>query len=499
MGLACASQKNLFLHHGPVGLLSFPWGHANPRTHQWNGAWSCGGYTSYLRDPPPPFFSTQRPMEVEGCTGLFRLAYWESDVQKFGYHALKLLPDYTSLMNVDIHLTPQVGQIATVFTSRDVFHQAIRAVVFLEAAGKRITSSYLDHLLKMAFQAPLFKKQLHFWKQSWARTEDKIQVVSDDAQKSFAEFLAIFREVATSDDATNRNNRRFEEPTPTSPIVAGRKLFGSIKEVIRLVMQELSIHPTFVFKLQSCPEASRIALHKRYFEDVCLRLQKRFREDFLGTMFTLSRGVYRDNPDVKSPSVSQSAYRDWIYWLPLELDKLGTLAFQAQHHIDAIIQTIGPVPQPAANQASGQTAGQANTSAINQANAPNPVSSQSSGLRQDIFKAIPKFSKRARDKRLERLVSATLSVVVPRKLEVLELFTLPTKHTDIPNQAIREISSIDDETTRTVIFNALQLLATLKETRRAANYVQEAAKRKQEARRIGAQLDAITAQLGTTF
>lgn len=49
---------------------------------------------------------------------------------------------------------------------------------------------------------------------------------------------------------------------------------------------------------------------------------------------------------------------------------------------------------------------------------------------------------------------------------------------------------------KAMALSALQLLAAVKDTRSTAEYVQEAARQRQEARRVTAQVDALAARLG---
>lgn len=418
------SEKTAFLHPGPVTLQSFPWAHGNPRTSEWQGESSCGGYTSYLKDPPPPFFSTTVPMPVEFSGRFLRLDYWNSDVAKFGYHSLKFLPDNTNLMSITFKLKTRAEQVQTAFHSVEVYIQIQRVICYLEKSRKRILATYLIQLLMTTIQAPMFKKYLHFWKQLWETTEGRIQVVCDTAQEASRLFSTVFQRVTTSNNSRNRNNRQFGRLRPNSPTAGSISMLGSIRELIRLVTQELQIHQHLVFEFLSCAEATRIKLHTRYFEEIRSRLQKTFRDGFLARALTMCRGIDARNPAIVRPLADQSAYGDWLDSVSDELERLQWLIVQNQSHIDDMVIAIGPGNPQVDNQTSAIPASSEssaeNMAANMQTNARSsaPLNLEVPGLRRDVFRSIPKFARRTGRTRLQRLVSTYQYIhsCVPRGL-----------------------------------------------------------------------------------
>jgi hypothetical protein len=55
-------------------------------------------YVGFLLDPPAPVYSQRRPVPIDSYAQFFRESWWQSEFQRFGHQALKLVPSHDSLM-----------------------------------------------------------------------------------------------------------------------------------------------------------------------------------------------------------------------------------------------------------------------------------------------------------------------------------------------------------------------------------------------------------------
>lgn len=381
-------SRNKFLNPEPVAITSFPWAHRNPRTSEWNGEWSCGNYTLYLADPPPPFFSTATPLQAETASRFFRAEYWASDVAKFGHQGLKVAAaaDNATLlpMTIAFQLSAQRAQYDAVFPQRNTYIQIARDIGVLETAGRRILARHLTSMLGAAIQRPMFEQYMAFWQASWLRTDGKIQDACALAERTFQAFSADAQTLAAAD----REKEVWQRTgTAARMTLAGAGALGAMRELLRLVAYELQVHQHFLFELSSNTSADRRALHPLYSGPVTQRLQGTFRDDILtraaaacdALALTVAVGE-------GTPPDSEADYYSWSEGFRTEVDRSRALIGHLRGLLDEIVR-VAALLRPADGDVTG-----------------------AAGLEGDIWRALPKFQRRSRDKRRLRLVSSPKSV-----------------------------------------------------------------------------------------
>lgn len=310
-----SGSRHKFLNPGPVAITSFPWAHRNPRTSEWDGEWSCGNYNTYLADPPPPFFSTSIPLQVEKASRLFSLYYLQSHVSKFGHQSLKLEPDGTTLMSMTFRLSKQRAQYDQAFPHRDTYLQLIREIGALDKSGNRILARHLTDKLDGAIQQPMFQQHMNFWQQEWPRTDGQIEDVCATAERNFQAFSLAVQNVMTG-AATGRENEGWQRTTSARITAAGAGAFGALRELLRLITYEVQVHQHFLFEFNSNTEAARQTLHPQYSGPVAQRLQVTFRDGILARAAALCDGL---SPGVRLAATGlaplpakQSEYQGWL-------------------------------------------------------------------------------------------------------------------------------------------------------------------------------------------
>lgn len=378
-------SRNKFLNPGPVSISSFPWALKNPRTSEWNGEWSCGNYTLYLADPPPPFFSTCIPLQAEKASRLFDLRYWQSDVVKYGHQSLKLEPDDTTLMSMFFKLSKDRAQYDLAFPSRNVWTELIRELGALnKAPGTGILARHLLDKINEAMKQPMFEQYMNYWQAEWPRTDDRIENACAAAEQSFQAFYAAAQNV-TAPAAIARENQGWRRDTGPRITTAGAQAFGDMRELLRLIAYEVQIHQHFLFEFNSNTEAARQTLHGQYSGPVAQRLQGRFRDDVLARAAALCDGLARDVGLAASMTAprpaNQSDYYRWLDGLNVGLGSMTTLIRSLRSLLDGIVEGV-VLLRPA--EAGAQEA---------------------SGLERDIMKAMPKFQRRPKYQRRRYLVS----------------------------------------------------------------------------------------------
>lgn len=366
--------RNAFLHPVPMSLRSWPWAHVNPRTSEWNGASSCGSYTTYLKDPPPPFFSTTIPLRVEDAGRIFRRAYWEAEIPRFGFQGLKVSPKDDTLVSMKFTLASRLEQVESVFQSLEVYNEIWEAMDAILSSKKVHTSTYLGHLRTKALEVPKFRDYSQFWMDEWPRTNEQLEAVCGRLEAAFQLLLDEVGPIMSS--ARERDTKIGTEAVQR----ASSNAFGLVKELLRLVIQELQIHQHFVFQWHSFAPAAQTTLRSVFDPALSGRLTNTFVNDILPRGIAACSLIDPKRPEYTPPSITLGEEQKYGAWA----NEIGIELRRARIHLDSLRLQAIDIRRAITT---GNTEAQLN-----------------SGLRSDVFRAVPKFSRRPLDKRRKRLV-----------------------------------------------------------------------------------------------
>lgn len=387
--LSIALVRNSWLHPGPSALTSWPRPLGNPRSSEWKGRHSCGNYTTYLKDPPPPFFSTVRPLPVATANRYLRKDFWAADVARFGPKGLKIPSEAFPLMKMKMDLDPRIPQMQSAFGDAKEYKRLGRARGDLWRAGNIVINGYVQQVVDKVLKTPMFQKELHFWKREWARTDARIEVVCARAEKFFTAFsetaAPVFSAAPGSRGSLSRRNASFN--ANDALVAAGQNAFGEMQELLRLIVSELQDHQHFLFEYSTSTDANKAVLHERYFVKIADRLQITFGESFLPRADQVITAFKVLGAAAIAPAQDEDSYQTWLEWVAMELNRLEGAIGTTTSLVNDLVRAIGPAPPPV------------------RIMYPEAVTLFDEGLQRTIFQAVSKFSRRASDKKRHRLVS----------------------------------------------------------------------------------------------
>lgn len=196
----------------------------------------------------------------------------------------------------------------TVFAGRRTFLQTMEAIADIRKRGNKMLAEHLEYLVSKAVETPMTRKHFHFWKREWQRTDAKLE---DACQllEGFATFFDLSTGLAITAGPIDRSLMVFDAMLEK----AAADLFGGIRELLRLVAQELQTHQHFVFAFQGRPEPAKTALRTRYLDRVAQRLQERFRDGLLTRALATCRAsnIARD-PATAFLAVGEPNFEEWL-------------------------------------------------------------------------------------------------------------------------------------------------------------------------------------------